>query len=336
MLWAGRRPCAQTSQENPPAERYSSVLTRRRFLQCSSAVFGASATFGGYAIAEPHWLTTSHFHVAPTHWPNELHLKIALLADFHVCDPWMNVDRIHAIVDRTNQLKADMVLLLGDYLPGKKLLRFARPVEHRLWAGALGRLKAPLGVHAVLGNHDWNDDDRAQLLRAGPTEAGLALQAAGIPVYENDAVRLAKDGHPFWLAGLGDQAAFGTPGRPVVRRGSISASGVDDLAGTLMQITDGAPVIMMAHEPDIFPHVPDRVALTVCGHTHGGQVRLPNYAPYVPSRYGTRYMQGHIIEEGRHLVVSPGLGCSAVPLRFGVPPEITIVELGRWSAAALS
>jgi predicted MPP superfamily phosphohydrolase len=84
----------------------------------------------------------------------------------------------------------------------------------------------------------------------------------------------------------------------------------------------------MAHEPDIFPKVPDRVALTLSGHTHGGQVRLFGWSPIVPSEFGNRYAYGHVIEDGRHLIVSGGLGCSILPVRFGVPPEIVIVELG--------
>jgi hypothetical protein len=73
--------------------------------------------------------------------------------------------------------------------------------------------------------------------------------------------------------------------------------------------------------------VPDRVALTVSGHTHGGQVRVLGYAPIVPSRFGARYLYGHIVEEGRNLVVSGGLGCSGVPVRFGSPPEIVVIEV---------
>ena len=117
-----------------------------------------------------------------------------------------------------------------------------------------------------------------------------------------------------WVAGLGDQCAV-----------------VDDIAGTMLHITDDAPVILMAHEPDIFAEMSDmahRVSLTVCGHTHGGQVRLVNYAPIVPSRHGARFTYGHIVEEGRHLVVSAGLGCSGLPIRFGAPPEIVIIEVG--------
>ena len=195
-------------------------------------------------------------------------------------------------------------------------------VPARDWAAALGVLRAPLGVHAILGNHDWWDDHEAQARRAGPIQARRALEEAGIPVYENDVLRLTKDGQPFWIAGLGDQWAFNSP-----RRGR-QRMGVDDLEGMLAKVTDDAPVILMAHEPDIFPVVPKRVSLTVCGHTHGGQVVLFGKAFVVPSRYGERFVYGHIVEENRDLVVTCGLGCSGLPIRFGMPPEIALVELG--------
>ena len=100
------------------------------------------------------------------------------------------------------------------------------------------------------------------------------------------------------------------------------------LPGTMAQITDDAPVIMMAHEPDIFPEMPARVSLTLSGHTHGGQITMFRYSPLVPSKYGTRYIYGHIVEDDRHLIVSAGLGCSVMPVRLGAPPEIVRLELG--------
>ena len=87
-------------------------------------------------------------------------------------------------------------------------------------------------------------------------------------------------------------------------------------------------MILLAHEPDIFPEVPPRVALTLSGHTHGGQIRVLGYAPVIPSRYRGRYAYGHIIERNRHLIVSGGLGCSIAPVRIGMPPEIVLVEVG--------
>ena len=80
--------------------------------------------------------------------------------------------------------------------------------------------------------------------------------------------------------------------------------------------------------------MPDRVSLTLSGHTHGGQVRMFGYSPMVPSRYGNRYAYGHIVEDNRHLVVSGGLGCSILPVRIGVPPEIVMVDVGRLSQCA--
>jgi predicted MPP superfamily phosphohydrolase len=87
-------------------------------------------------------------------------------------------------------------------------------------------------------------------------------------------------------------------------------------------------VLLLTHHPDLFPEIPERVSLTVAGHTHGGQVRLPLLGPpRVPSAYGQRYASGHVVEEGRHLYVSPGVGTSILPLRFLVPPEVTVLEL---------
>ena len=100
---------------------------------------------------------------------------------------------------------------------------------------------------------------------------------------------------------------------------------------TLAKVTDDAPVVLLAHEPDIFTRVPERVSLTLSGHTHGGQVRMFGYSPMVPSRFGNRFAYGHIVEGNRNLIVSGGLGCSILPVRIGVPPEIVIVHVSARS-----
>jgi len=300
------------------------VITRRAFLGAAAAAGGAGLS--GRAIAEPFSTMVTRYQLSPPRWPKGLGLKLAVIADLHACEPWMGLERIRRIVERTNALEPDCILLLGDYVAGEGIMRYAEPVAEKDWARALGRLRAPLGVHAVLGNHDWWADIEVQRRRCGRPVAGLALQDAGIALYDNASVRLQKDGAPFWLAGLGDQEAFWTVAAR--RRGQINPFvGADDLAGTLGQVRDDAPVILLAHEPDIFAQVPDRVALTVAGHTHGGQIRILGYAPVVPSRFGNRYLYGHIVEENRNLIVSAGLGCSGIPLRLGAPPEIVMIEL---------
>lgn len=307
------------------------LLSRRQFLKGLAVMSAGTTGFGGYAVAEPWRLSVTRYRVSPEGWPRGLDLKLAVIADLHACEPWMPVERIQQIVARTNAAAPDAVLLLGDYVAGHRLSLLSGRVAAEAWAGALAGLEAPLGVHAVLGNHDWWEEIEAQRTRRGPVKARRALEAAGIPVYENDVVRLEKRGMPFWLAGLGDQWAFWPrPGRAdsLSRRSRIDTyEGVHDLPGTLAKVTDDAPVILMAHEPDIFPEVGGGVALTVSGHTHGGQVRIAGFAPVVPSRFGQRFVYGHIVEEARHLVVSGGLGCSGLPVRFGSPPEIVLIDV---------
>lgn len=290
-----------------------------------------TTALSSYAIAESFRERVTSYNLIPPGWTPGLHVRLAVLADLHVCEPWMSVERVAAIVEQTNRLEPDAVLLLGDYVVGSKLGRLSTAVTAGAWATALAGLKAPLGVHAVLGNHDWWDEPMVQRRRAGPTRAGLALEAVGIPVYENRAIQLQKNGRPFWLAGLGDQWAFRShldDDDELSPRNGFNYEGVDDLPRTLAQVTDDAPVILMAHEPDIFPRVPDRVSLTISGHTHGGQIRIFGFAPIVPSRFGARYVYGHKVEHGRNLIVSGGLGCSTLPVRFGSPPEIVMIELG--------
>jgi len=175
----------------------------------------------------------------------------------------------------------------------------------------LKRLAAPLGVYAIFGNHDWWYDIEG---------VRKALAHVRIPVMQNRAVLLGEKGARFWLAGLDDQLAHWV--------GPSRFIGEDDLPGTLAQITTDDPVIMLAHEPDIFVNMPERVSLTLAGHTHGGQIKLPLMPAYwAPTEY-TQYIYGHVVERGRHMIVSGGLGCSKVPLRLGVPPEILRLDLG--------
>ncbi len=246
-------------------------------------------------------------------WPKDRPIRIAVLTDIHAAEPFTSLNRLRKVVARTNAVGADLIVILGDLSSDHELTGRAIPVSET--TKALAELKAPQGVYAVLGNHDWWMDLAAQRRRAGPVETGVELEKNGIRVLENDALELPNG---LWLAGLGDQLAF---------RGPRGFSGVDDLPGTLQQIPEGAPVILLAHEPDIFPQVPSNVALTLCGHTHGGQVRMFGYSPMVPSKYGNRYAYGAVEEDGKHLVVSGGIGCSMIPVRFGVVPEITVVEL---------
>ena len=305
------------------------MISRRVALQGLGAMLasGLATAAYGLGIEAPSTRITT-YRVTPPGWPKGQKLTLAVIADLHVLEPWMGIGRLASIVAATNAMAADIVLLLGDYGAGRQISRMGSKIEPKVWARELALLKGPLGVYAILGNHDWWDDIAAQRRKDGPTQARIELEAVGIPVFENKALRLTHNGAAFWLAGLGDQWAFFPKDRQKRFGHAMGYIGVDDLPGTMAQITDNAPVILMAHEPDIFPQVSARVSLTLSGHTHGGQVSLFGYTPVVPSRYGARYVYGHIVEDNRHLIVSAGLGCSGMPIRVGAPPEIVRVELG--------
>jgi predicted MPP superfamily phosphohydrolase len=108
-----------------------------------------------------------------------------------------------------------------------------------------------------------------------------------------------------------------------------------DLDWTLQQVPAGAPVLLLSHNPDVFPRIPASVALTLSGHTHGAQVDVPVLRDRItPSRYGARYTGGHIVEDGRHLYVSDGIGTSRLPVRFRAKPELPVLELRPLSSAS--
>jgi predicted MPP superfamily phosphohydrolase len=286
-------------------------ISRRRFIRSLGFVGLAGVSTGAYGVGiEPESLVVTSYRLAPPRWPAGFRLSINVVADLHAGGPNMTARHIERVVDVASVGSADIVLLLGDFFATHPFV--TERVPHNVWAAELARLKGRLGTWAILGNHDWWYDING--VRA-------ALAAVDIPILENRAVLLGDPGRKFWLAGIGDQLAF--------RLGHHQFRGVDDLPGTLEQIDTDDPVILAVHEPDIFTEVPDRVSLTLAGHTHGGQVRIPFVWPeFVPSAYGARFAYGHIVEEGRHMIVSGGLGTSTLPIRLGVPPEIVRIELG--------
>jgi len=207
------------------------ALSRRAFLATAAGLGGLG--LGGYAFAvEPGLrLRVQRYALTPPGWSPGLGLRLVILADLHAGMPSMPMARVRRIIEVANALEPDLILLLGDYSNTDRLLRIRADWSEVV--PALMALKAPLGRYAILGNHEWWDDPRAQKERRGPTIAHGIFAKTDIPLLENDAARLVKDGCPFWLLGLGEQLAF-----HIARRRQI---GVDDLAGTLAKVTDDAP-----------------------------------------------------------------------------------------------
>ncbi len=173
--------------------------------------------------------------------------------------------------------------------------------DPRRIAEELSRLKASLGVYAVLGNHDhWQKAERFT----------RAFEEVKLPLLENRSVVLEFAGKPFRLAGVIDGWTQEEP----------------PWAELLPE--ESIPRIVMTHGPDIFETLPESTALAVAGHTHGGQIVLPFLGPvYIPSRHGRRYASGLITEGKNTIFVTTGTGTSNVSLRLNCPPEIAILTL---------
>ena len=299
------------------------LLTRRNFMLTGAAALAGVAGAGSWAFAlEPGFmLNVTSYDLDPAGWPAGLRLKVVVIADIHACEPWMSAERIRHICDVANALQPDVIVLLGDYQAGMRMV--TAPVYPDEWGEAMS---VPRGA--------------AGRLRRARKPRHLARRPAGRER------RRGRDRHPH--AGSRGRARARQRrrareqgrARRVDRRASPTRCttgiaparrwiGRDDLEGTLKRVTDDAPVILLAHEPFIFPRVPARVTLTLCGHTHGGQVMLPFIGnPLLLRRVRAGHAYGHVIEDGRHMIVSAGLGTSIVPARFMRPPEIVQINLG--------
>ena len=250
---------------------------------------------------EPTSLRLTRYEVA-LNAPDLEGLKIAVISDLHAGAPYITTAKIGQVVAMTNATHPDLILLTGDYMIQEVLGGRRMPISTTV--AHLKPLSAPLGVYAVMGNHD-NWDDARLITRA--------FEQGDIPVLENAAVQFKRGSAVITLVGLGDHY-----------------SGHSDIVQALGGLSRDTKAICFTHSPDVFPDLPKTCALTIAGHTHGGQVWLPilnRIAVAHQSIYGQRYAIGVIRESGKTLFVSPGIGTSGLPVRFMVPPEVSLVTI---------
>ena len=252
-------------------------------------------------VIEPDRLVVTETTIVIPQWPSTFdRMRVVLISDLHVGSPHITIEKLRQIVATINDRQPHLILIAGDFVIQDVL--GGEFVEPEAIAAELKNLRARDGVFAVLGNHDWwYDGDRIT----------RALDSAGIRVLENDVAQIQREGQAIWIAGLADLWTR----KPLI-------------TDTLAKIPERAIVIVLTHQPDIFPQIPSSVPLTLAGHTHGGQVNLPFLGRrVVPSQFRERYAIGHIEENGHHLFVTPGIGTSIIPVRFRVPPEISIITI---------
>jgi predicted MPP superfamily phosphohydrolase len=276
--------------------------TRRQFFLRAAAV-GTLALAGDSLLLEPNRPRIVRRDFFLPRWPQELNrFTIALLSDFHY-DPYFSVHPLHATIPLVNGLHPDLIVLTGDFVSvpefgeEKKAAFAAEPC-----ASLLRQMTAPLGLWAVLGNHDDNTD---------PQHVTRALEAENIRVLANQSVAIERGSGRFWLAGVNDVIG-----------------GTADLAATLRNVPRDEAIVLLAHEPDFadeacrFP-----IDLQLSGHSHGGQVRLPFLPPLYLPEMARKYVLGTYQVGPLPLYTNAGLGTVTVPVRLNCPPEITLLTL---------
>ena len=268
------------------------VMSRRAFLGLLGLGGATMVTGGSVASAYRFQVERISAPIAGLRRP----LTLAWLCDMHF-GPFIREGSVAAWVDATLELAPDLVVLGGD------LVDHHAPDDVAPLIAELRRLEAPLGVYSVLGNHEY-----ARFGRGGALDAFVAdLLEAGMPTLVNRGILVRDD---LYLAGI-DAAGGGA--RRILR--------------ALQERPTGVAALVAAHKPDVLPLIPEDVALTLCGHTHGGQVRLPGIGPLLfDSRISRDYSSGWYRSPSLGYV-SRGLGVGYVPVRIACPAELTFATL---------
>jgi predicted MPP superfamily phosphohydrolase len=265
---------------------------------------GAAAVGAYAALVEPRRLAWREVSVSSNLWPRGWHpLRIAVLSDLHAAWPHVTAARVRRLAERIASHCPDLVLLPGDFVSTGTACVVQVPIEAT--AAALSALPKAAPTFAVLGNHDHH---------IGARRVAAALADAGVTSLYNRAELIRLGGRELWLAGV-----------------DCLRTGRADLPKALACVPrDAAATILLSHIPDIIRRVPDNVLLTVSGHTHGGQVRVPGLPPLITHSRLPRAMARGLHRLGeRHLYVSAGVGSTGLPIRMGVLPEIALLTLSR-------
>jgi len=284
-------------------------LTRRRFLQGSAAVAGATGLVlevDGF-IFEPNHPEIIHVDVPVRRLHEAFNgFTIAQLSDFHY-DPFFSAAPIRAAVEMVNRLNVDLVILTGDFVTTSIFVDYLHNWKEAADAAEpcvklLAPLRAKLGCIAILGNHDVASD---------PARIMNVLQSHGIPVLRNRSMPIEKDGVRFWLCGL-DSLMEGTP----------------HIERTLQGVPANEPKILLIHEPDYADTaVRYPIDCQLSGHSHGGQIWLPVVgAPWLPD-WARKYPRGMYKVGDMIVYTNIGLGTIRVPVRINCTPEVTLITL---------
>lgn len=278
------------------ASGWRSRLNRSTFTRVALGLFGAACAGVAYPFAEACVLHVTRRTIPVPRLPVGFEgIRIALLADIHH-GPLTGLDYIHRVVKETVSLSPDLIALAGDYVHHGG--QYTRPCFE-----VLSGLKAPLGVYAVMGNHDHWD---------APKETHIAIREAGFTDLTNTGSWLEKGASRLRIAGVGDLW-----------------EDRQDLKAALGDTAPDEACVLLSHNPDYLEILDDpRARVVLSGHTHGGQVYFPPFgAPLIPSAYGQKYRYGLVKTPFSQVYVTRGVGTIYPPVRLCCPPEIALLTL---------
>lgn len=278
-----------------PRWRYTDPISRRSFLQLSWLTAGGAGLLGVGSLQNAYRFGISRYRAGLLGLQNPV--RVVQLSDLHY-GPFLQLGSLEAWIKAAQDLRPDVLVLTGDLFDRGAL---KQPIEPVL--GLLSGLRAPLGTWMVWGNHDH---EMMYTRNIAPKEMQNRLEEVGIQVLTNRGVYIRPD---LYLAGIDDLLQ----GKP-------------NIAAALAARKGKPATILLSHNPDMLPEVPMSVQLTLSGHTHGGQVRLPFIgAPLPGSIYGQKFSQGWV-EAPAIGYISRGLGASMLPIRINCPAEMVVFD----------
>jgi len=317
FVFCTRGATVESRREERDGDKRNRDLSRRRFLKvgCGALLGGAvTSALGPIYVTqiEPRWVEVTQVDIHLPELAGPLDgFTIAQLSDLHL-GPYVSAQDVRRSVQIANELDADLVALTGDFV--------YRSADYSVaCAQELASLEAKYGIYAVLGNHDmWTD----------PRQVTENLIGAGITVLRNDRQVLDVGSARLWLLGIKDTGYTGGPWDEFRVEWQETC---DALATLLVDIPANEPRLLLVHNPDFTEMLPEgRIDLAVCGHTHGGQVRLPFIgAPIVPSCFGQKYTSGLVQGPSTLVYINRGIGVIAPPVRFNCRPEVTLLRLRK-------
>lgn len=291
------------------------AIQRRLLLVLPLVLLAGLVSVHGFWLG-PDSLVVAGYSLSPAGWPPALDgFKIVAVGDIHGGAPFVDESKLNEMVRLISAQKPDLLVWLGDYvIQGILGGTFMEP---EAVATILSRAEARHGQFAVIGNHDR---------QLGLERIERAFEGAGIPILRWARKTLVIGETRLHLFGM-DDFELSPAYWPTFRLAEEE----------WRKIPPAEPLLVLSHSPDLFPWIPSRVTLTIASHTHGGQVRFPWLgSPIVPSSFGQRFARGHIVEGGRHMFVNTGIGTSIIPIRLGVPPEISVLTLRALDSAPTS